>query len=154
MALTSNFFRDNQRLQSCLTDDRAHITRGSVGQHVRLIQEALEMIDGLVIDASERVEMKYGDSTAAAVLAYKRKRTIINRSYQQAEDDIVGKMTIAALDEEMNALEGPFQLARARSTVCQQDRNARSPIRRAPNLPRQVGIDIAKKAFDPNSKLV
>jgi len=112
------------------------------------------MIDGLVIDASERAEMRYGDSTAAAVLAYKRKRTIINKTYQQAEDDIVGKMTIAALDDEMSALEGPFLLARARSPVCQQDRIALLRVRRAPGVPQQVGIDIAKKAFGPNSKVV
>jgi hypothetical protein len=38
---------------------------------------------------------------AAAVLAYKKKRNIINWSYQQQADNIVGKMTIAALDAEM-----------------------------------------------------
>jgi len=32
------------------------------------------------------------------VLAFKKKKEIINRSYQAAEDDIVGNMTIAALD--------------------------------------------------------
>ena len=38
---------------------------------------------------------------AAAVLAYKKKRNIINWSYQQQADNIVGKMTIAALDAEI-----------------------------------------------------
>src|SRR5262245_4255048 len=126
MALTSRFFRENKRLQSCLIDHSAHVTRGSVGEHVGLIQEALEMIDGLVIDAGERAERRYGDSTAAAVLAYKRKRTIINKSYQQSEDDIVGKMTIESLDKELNALEGPFLLARSRSTFCLRDSTPRS----------------------------
>jgi hypothetical protein len=35
------------------------------------------------------------------VLAYKRKRDIVNRAYQQRADDIVGKMTIASLDREI-----------------------------------------------------
>jgi hypothetical protein len=38
-------------------------------------------------------------------LAYKRKRQIINRSYQSTPDSIVGKMTIASLDAEMAKLE-------------------------------------------------
>ena len=35
------------------------------------------------------------------MLAYKQKRNIINRSYQTKADNIVGKMTMAALDKEM-----------------------------------------------------
>ncbi len=35
------------------------------------------------------------------MLAYKRKRNIINFSYQTQADNIVGKMTIAALDKEI-----------------------------------------------------
>jgi peptidoglycan hydrolase-like protein with peptidoglycan-binding domain len=44
---------------------------------------------------------RYGKSTAAAVLAFKTKRKIINYSYETQVDNIVGKMTIAALDNEM-----------------------------------------------------
>ncbi|MCY2978476.1 MAG: hypothetical protein NTU79_07405 [Planctomycetota bacterium] len=40
-------------------------------------------------------------NTAAAVLAYKTKRKIINRDYQMTADNIVGKMTMASLDREM-----------------------------------------------------
>jgi hypothetical protein len=58
-------------------------------------------IDGLTIDPGEIKTQRYGPSTAAAVLAYKRKRKIINRAYQQSEDNIVGRMTIAALDKDM-----------------------------------------------------
>src|SRR5262249_41293895 len=43
--------------------------------------------------------------TAAAVLAYKRKRNIVNRTYQAQADNIVGKMTMAALDREMVAFD-------------------------------------------------
>jgi hypothetical protein len=59
------------------------------------------MLDGAMIDSGELAANKYGRSTADAVLAYKRKRNIVNRSYQTQADDIVGKMTIAALDREM-----------------------------------------------------
>jgi hypothetical protein len=41
------------------------------------------------------------------VLAYKRKRHIINPSYQTAPDNIVGIKTIAAMDRELNALPRP-----------------------------------------------
>jgi hypothetical protein len=44
---------------------------------------------------------RYGPSTAAAVLKFKQKRNIVNRAYQTQADNIVGKMTIAALDNEM-----------------------------------------------------
>jgi len=101
VALASNLFRNNQRLQSCLISDPAHVTPGSTGPHVELIQLALMDIDDAAIDAGELAAKRYGPSTAAAVLAFKKKRKIINRSYQSTEDDIVGKMTIAALDKEM-----------------------------------------------------
>lgn len=39
------------------------------------------------------------------MLAYKQKRLIINFTYQTKADDIVGKMTITALDAEMLQLE-------------------------------------------------
>jgi len=48
---------------------------------------------------------RYDPSTANAVLLYKKERNIINRSYQTQADNIVGKMTIAALDREMLAKE-------------------------------------------------
>lgn len=101
MPLVSNLFKDNLRLNACLTDHQAHVTPGAVGEYVHLIQVALMDIDGLTIEAGELATQRYGTSTAAAVLAYKRKRKIVNRSYQNTEDDIVGKMTIASLDKDM-----------------------------------------------------
>src|SRR5882724_13401842 len=94
MALQSTLFRDNQALQSCLTNDSAHITRGASGEHVAKIQFALFAIDGLGVEADELSGKTYGPSTAASVLAYKTRRSIINRAYQSAPDDITGKMTI------------------------------------------------------------
>lgn len=81
--------------------DPAHVTRGTSGDFVGKIQTALIMLDHAKIDSGELSAKSYGPSTAAAVLAYKKKRNIINRTYQTSADDIVGKMTIAALDKEM-----------------------------------------------------
>lgn len=65
----------------------------------------MSRIDGYRIEPHEIASGRYGPSTAAAVLAYKKKRKIINRAYQTAPDNIVGKMTIAALDEDMLRIE-------------------------------------------------
>lgn len=101
MALRSDLFRDCPELQECLVRDAAHVTKGSVGNHVHLIQAALVALDGADIDLAEWNEQRYGETTADAVLAYKTRREIINRSYQSKPDNIVGKMTIASLDEEV-----------------------------------------------------
>lgn len=105
MPLASNLLQSNERLNDCLIRDGAHLLPNDAGEHVRLVQIALRAIDGLVIDPAELASNSYGPSTAAAVLSYKTKRSIINRSRQSAPDNIVGKMTIAALDQDMLALE-------------------------------------------------
>jgi hypothetical protein len=105
MALSSNLFRGNVALEACAVEDSAHVTRGAAGDHVAKIQFALFELDGLMIDRTELVLQQYGPSTAAAVLAYKKRRQIINKSYQNVADDIVGKMTIASLDKEMKLKE-------------------------------------------------
>jgi hypothetical protein len=102
--LQSELFRDDAALQACLVKDAAHIVKGARGQHVAKIQSALGIIEGALIDSDELANAFYGPSTASEVLAYKRKRDIVNRTYQQRADDIVGKMTIASLDREI--LEG------------------------------------------------
>jgi peptidoglycan hydrolase-like protein with peptidoglycan-binding domain len=105
MGLQSALFTDDDDLQACLVNDRAHVTIGAVGDHVTKIQSALTVIENASIEIAELRDSRYGPSTAAAVLAYKRKRKIINHSYQTQADDIVGKMTIAAMDREMSAIE-------------------------------------------------
>ncbi len=65
------------------------------------IHTALLILDGVSVAAAELRAQQYGASTAAAVLAFKQRRHIINTSYQTAADDIVGKMTIAEMDREM-----------------------------------------------------
>lgn len=105
MALQSNLFQGNKRLEACLVSDPAHVQKGDTGEHVADIQLALKLIDGVEIDPVEVATQTYGPSTTAAVLAYKRARKIINPAYQTAADAIVGKMTIAALDADMVKLQ-------------------------------------------------
>jgi len=101
MVLQSNLFRGDPKLEAAATSDPAHITPGATGPHVGKIQLALIQLDGAAI-AQDSI---YGPATANAVLAYKRKRNIVNLSYQTQADNIVGRMTMAALDTEMAALE-------------------------------------------------
>ena len=105
MALNSNLFKGSRGLAACEIRDDAHFTVGKQGDDVGLIQMALFAIDSLKIDRQELLSKTYGQSTAAAVLAFKTKRKIINFSYQNKADNIVGKMTIAALDQEMRVWE-------------------------------------------------
>jgi hypothetical protein len=79
--------------------------RGDQGPYVTKIQTALIEIDRANIPASELESGFYGPGTAAAVLAFKRARRIINPKYQSQADDIVGKMTIDRLDKEMKRRE-------------------------------------------------
>ena len=105
MNLRSFIFAGQPQLEACRVRDAAHVTRGAIGQHVRMIQTALMHLDDASIDPGERQRSHYGVSTAHAVLAYKKKRNIIATNRQSGADDIVGRMTIAALDAEMLASE-------------------------------------------------
>lgn len=104
--LVSKHFRDNERLQKCLVSPPDHVTPGSQGAHVALIQEAIVRLGSGVISASEIASEFYGESTKQSVLRYKGPpRNIINKTYQNAPDNIVGQMTIDRLDDEMQELE-------------------------------------------------
>jgi peptidoglycan hydrolase-like protein with peptidoglycan-binding domain len=105
MGLQSKLFRGDPALEGCLIRDSAHVQQGAMGNHVQKIQTALNRLDDLSINSGELAAKRYGPSTAAAVLAFKKKRHIVNLNYQTREDNIVGKMTIAALDKEMLQLE-------------------------------------------------
>jgi len=105
MSLQSKLFRGDSKLEAAAVSDPAHIMLGASGPHVYKIQTALMLLDGAAISADELQRTFYGASTANAVLAYKQKRAIINRSYQTQADNIVGKMTIASLDREMQKWE-------------------------------------------------
>jgi peptidoglycan hydrolase-like protein with peptidoglycan-binding domain len=78
MSLQSKLFRGDPKLEAAAVSDSAHIMLGASGPHVLKIQTALNLLDGAGLDP----DSKYGPATAAAVLAYKRKRNIVNRSYQ------------------------------------------------------------------------
>lgn len=101
MGLTSTIlgFKGDTALEDCLVRDSAHILQGASGNHVAKIQQALIMLDGLDILAGEITSKRYGTSTAAAVLQFKRKRTILN--FRNQLDDIVGRKTIKRLDDEL-----------------------------------------------------
>jgi hypothetical protein len=101
MPLQSQLFSGDAALEACLVSDPAHVTVGAAGGHVSKIQAALRLIDNARIESTELSTARYGASTGAAVLAFKRRRAIINRSYQTQADNIVGKMTIAELDREI-----------------------------------------------------
>jgi hypothetical protein len=106
MPLQSKLFRGDQALEACLFKDSALVTEGAVGDHVAKIHTALFAIDDLAVSPIELRTSTYGKSTVKAVLAFKTKRRIISYSYERQVDNIVGKMTIAALDKEMVHKEG------------------------------------------------
>jgi hypothetical protein len=103
MPLQCQLFKGDPRLEACLVQDSAHVTPGSVGDFVTKIQQALVMVDGSFIASTDSAAKLYGRTTASAVLAFKTKRGIINQAYQTQPDNIVGKMTIRALDNEVLA---------------------------------------------------
>ena len=105
MPLASKLFSANPKLQACLIHDSAHLTPGSSGPPVELIQAALIKLRFLEPRDGLSEAGRYGSKTAAAVLNYKRFFKIINFSYQSAADNVVGKMTIASLDAHMCILE-------------------------------------------------
>jgi hypothetical protein len=107
MPLQSQLFRGDPQLEAAAVSDPAHIVQGARGEHVRKIQQALIQLDGAVIAA----DGVYGPATAAAVAAFKRKRAILNAQGQI--DNIVGKKTVAALDNELLAQEDPVPDARS-----------------------------------------
>lgn len=99
--LASEIFRNNARLQRCLVDDAAHVTRGTQGDFVTLIQYAVLTLQGGTIPGAEMSGRLYGPATARLVHAYKVRKRIINTAYQTTPDEVVGKMTIRSLDNDM-----------------------------------------------------
>jgi hypothetical protein len=116
MPLKSNLFAGDMRLEAAAISNPGHITRGATGPHVAKIQAALFVLDGVEVAEAERKSSIYGPSTAAAVLAYKKKRNIVNRAYQSSADDVVGIMTMKAMDDEL--LAGQVNPEPARNRRC------------------------------------
>jgi peptidoglycan hydrolase-like protein with peptidoglycan-binding domain len=103
--LQSDSFSGDRKLEAAAVSNPAHILKPATGIHVSRIQRALIQLDGLQIDKPELDAGHYGDSTASAVVQYKQKRNIINRTYEDAVDPIVGIMTMASLDKDLAARE-------------------------------------------------
>lgn len=122
MSLKSQLFKGDAKLNACSTQDAAHILQGASGNHVAKIQLALFVLDGLGIDDGEVSAKVYGPSTAKGVLAFKTKRRIVNYGYQTQPDNIVGKMTIAAMDSELVRKQGIP--GGRQQTYCGNDRQA------------------------------
>src|SRR4051812_46754324 len=99
MRLQSKWFSGEPRLEACLISDPARITSGTMGPFMGKIQTALKELDGVTIAATELSTMRYGATTQAAVLAFKKKRRLANA------DGIIGRTTLATLDNEMAAKE-------------------------------------------------
>lgn len=110
MPLTSRMLKGDPAFEAALVNDRAHITPGSKGNQVWKIQAALMIVmDPPPKIAGNELAAKakfYGPTTTAAVVEFKRKRNIINLAYEKDVDPIVGKMTVAQLDEELKEKEG------------------------------------------------
>lgn len=105
MPLQSKHFQDQPKLEAALTSDHDHIIPGATGDHVSKIQSALFILNNAKIESTELENSIYGPSTSQAVFNYKTDRKIINLSYQNKADSIVGRMTIDALDKEILAKE-------------------------------------------------
>ena len=90
------------KLDACLASDPAHIKPGQTGEHVAVIQKALNVIR-LRAPALGLPEIKdkagvYGPGTTAAVRQYKAIHGL-QRSGQSL-DPIVGRMTLSRLDDD------------------------------------------------------
>lgn len=101
MSLQSRLFRGDPKLEAAAVSNPAHIVAGATGDHVAKLQHALLVLGDAGIEPAEQVAKRYGPSTANAVLSFKTKRNIVNRSYQTQADNIVGIMTMVALDKGM-----------------------------------------------------
>lgn len=113
MPLTSELFRGDSRLEKCLVSDPHHVVLGDRGPFVGKIQYAVLVLEGGRIPGGEVQDRRYGPGTAKLVLQYKTRRKIINLSYQRTADNIVGKMTIRRLDDEMVAFETRERLSQS-----------------------------------------
>lgn len=150
--LRSDELKDDPKLEACATNPSGHLRIGSPpGPHILKIQLAIERLQptGPSISAEEKKAMSYGPTTAKAVLYYKTNHTppIINSSYQRVPDNIVGQMTIMALDADLFGTPLPN-----RDAVADRAHDAsRKALRQALSHLRQLRADIGllPAATDP-----
>jgi hypothetical protein len=102
--LTCELFTDppSSKLENCAIHDLDHIIPGSVGDHVRRIQIALNQLMNIFLG----MDGVYGERTAAAVVASKDAQSPpLRQPGQSKADNIVGIRTIKALDKQIFDLE-------------------------------------------------
>jgi hypothetical protein len=97
MALQSQLFLGDARLEKAAVSDPAHIVPGERGPHVVKIQQALIQVAGATIEP----DGTYGPATAAAVADFKRQHQPPILNFAGKIDDIVGIKTLAALDSQL-----------------------------------------------------
>lgn len=91
------------KLNACLASDPSHIKRDDTGDHVKAIQDALGIIrqrrPELGLPSITDTPGEFKASTAEAVKRYKDKNAIIRPG--QPLDDVVGRMTITQIDNDL-----------------------------------------------------
>jgi hypothetical protein len=161
VGLNSRLFKGDSALEKTLVSDAAHVTPGSIGNRVWKIQAALLIIDDYVppIALTELAAKHYGPSTTAAVVAFKTKWEIINKTYEDTVDPIVGKMTIGKLDEKVAEKEAgepspgfdPQEAARIQTLLDRDRPGVRLMVETAERSLLQVKQGFDKAATDPNA---
>jgi hypothetical protein len=117
MALRSELFRGDKKLEAAAVSDPAHILPGHRGPHVAKIQQALIQVAGADLEA----DGIYGPATAAVVADFKRNQKPQILNFAGEIDNIVGIKTIAALDDGM-VPKNPKPQPNALSRYCGNDR--------------------------------
>src|SRR4051812_4530439 len=95
MALLSQLFPGDAKLDAASFSDPAHITPRRQGAARRQDPGSAQSPGR----RPDRVDSQYGPKTAAAVVAFKTKRNILNTAGKI--DNIVGIKTMAALDTQL-----------------------------------------------------
>ena len=118
--LESNFFVNQPanvktRLDQCLSTDFLHIVGGkrdensAEGQAVTALQDALRRIRKEILPSLPDITDApgdYGASTKRAVISYKSDATHVIVRQGQRVDDVVGRMTLTQLDNDLLSIEG------------------------------------------------
>ncbi len=102
--LTSKLFTQppSDRLERCALKDADHVTPGSVGDHVKRIQIALNQLSDVFL----AIDGIYGAKTASAVVEFKETVSPpLRQPGPRIADNIVGIRTIRALGARMKRFE-------------------------------------------------
>ena len=78
MALQPKLLKDDTKLEACAVSDPAHVVLGAVGEQSARFTSHSQHWTGRWSTPARLSAKRYGASTAAALLAYKKKRKINN----------------------------------------------------------------------------